>query len=64
LEKDYSVNITTLENTNENYSLNTLFMGNGNCKGWDEDNMEIVAYIYNSDNYEIIQVEEIHLTNH
>jgi hypothetical protein len=26
--------------------------------------MEIVAYIYNSDNYEIVQVEQIHLTNH
>jgi hypothetical protein len=63
-EKDYSVDITTLENANENYSLNTLLMGNGNCKGWDENNMEIVAYIYNSDNYEIVQVEQIHLTNH
>ena len=39
-------------------------MGNGNCKNWNENNMEIVAYIYNSDNYEIVQVEEIHLTNH
>ena len=63
-EKDYPVDITILENANENYSLNTLFMGNGNCKDWNEDNMEIVAYIYNSDNYEIIQAEEIHLTNH
>ena len=63
-EKDYSVDITSLEDANENYSLNTLFMGNGNCKGWDENNMEIVVYIYNSDNYEIVQVEQIHLTNH
>ena len=63
-EKDYSVDITTLENANENYSLNTLFMGNGNCKGWNEENMEIVAYIYNTNNYEIVQVEDIHLTNH
>jgi len=63
-EKDYSVDITTLENINENYSLNTLFMGNGNCKGWDENKMEIVAYIYKSDNYEIVQVEQIHLINH
>ena len=62
-EKDYSVDITTLENTNENYSLNTLFMGNGNCKEWNEDNMEIVVYIYNTSNYEIVQVEEKHLTN-
>ena len=63
-EKGYSVDITNLENVNENYSLNTLFMGNGNCKGWDENKMEIVAYIYNSDNYEIVQVEQIHLINH
>ena len=63
-EKDYSIDITNLENTNENYSLNTLFMGNGNCKEWNEDNMEIVVYIYNTSNYEIIQVEEKHLTNH
>lgn len=63
-EKDYSIDITTLENTNENYSLNTLFMGNGNCKEWNEDNMEIVVYIYNTSNYEIVQVEEKHLTNH
>ena len=63
-EKDYSVDITTLENINENYSLNTLFMGNGNCKEWDENNMEIVAYIYKSDTYEILQAEQIHLKNH
>jgi thiol-disulfide isomerase/thioredoxin len=63
-EKDYSIDITTLENTNENYSINTLFMGNGNCKEWNEDNMEIVVYIYNTSNYEIVQVEEKHLTNH
>tara|TARA_B110000908_G_scaffold9092_1_gene11168 strand:- start:430 stop:1368 length:939 start_codon:yes stop_codon:yes gene_type:complete len=63
-EKDYSIDITNLENTNENYSLNTLFMGNGNCKEWNEDNMEIVVYIYNTFNYEIVQVEEKHLTNH
>jgi thiol-disulfide isomerase/thioredoxin len=63
-EKDYSIDITTLENTNENYSLNTLFMGNGNCKEWNEDNMEIVVYIYNTSNYEIIQGEEKQLTNH
>tara|TARA_B110000091_G_scaffold120496_1_gene129765 strand:- start:335 stop:1273 length:939 start_codon:yes stop_codon:yes gene_type:complete len=63
-EKDYSIDITTLENTNENYSLNTLFMGNGNCKEWNEDNMEIVVYIYNTSNNEIVQVEEKYLTNH
>lgn len=62
-EKNYSVNITDLENQNEDYSLNTLFMGNGNCKNWEEDNMEIVVYVYNTASYEIVQVEQIHLTN-
>ncbi len=38
-------------------------MGNGNSKGWDENNMEIVVYIYNTNNYEIVQVEQIHLIN-
>lgn len=63
-EKNYSVNITDLENQNEDYSLNTLFMGNGNCKNWEEDNMEIVVYVYKTASYEIVQVEQIHLTNH
>ena len=60
-EKNYSVNITDLENQNEDYSLNTLFMGNGNCKDWVEDDMEIVVYIYNTSSYEIVQAEQIHL---
>jgi len=63
-EKNYSVNIADLENQNEYYSLNTLFMGNGNCKEWIEDNMEIVVYVYNTSSYEIVQVEQIHLINH
>lgn len=63
-EKNYSVNITDLENQNEDYSLNTLFMGNGNCKNWEEENMEIVVYVYNTASYEIVQVEQIHLTNY
>ena len=28
-DKNYTVNISELENQNENYSLNTSFMGNG-----------------------------------
>ena len=61
--KDYSVDISSLENVNEEYSLNTLFMGNGNCKAWNEENMEVVVYIYKLSNYEITQAEEIHLNN-
>ena len=62
-DKNYTVNISALESQNENYSLNTLFMGNGNCTGWDEENMEVIAYIYNNSNYEIVQAEKIPLIN-
>ena len=61
--KDYSINLSELEQFNIDYSTNNLIMGNGNAGGWNEDNMEVVAYIYKVDNNEIIQVEEIHLTN-
>lgn len=61
--KDYAIDLSSLEQFNVNYSLNTLG-GNGNSDGWIADNMRIVAYIYNTNNYEIVQVEEIHLTNH
>jgi len=63
-EKNYTVNISNLEDYNSDFSLNNLSMGNGNCKGWVENKMEVVVYIYNTSNYEIVQVEEIHLTNH
>ena len=61
--KNYTVNISELENQNENYSLNTSFMGNGNCTGWIEEEMEVIAYIYNNSNYEIVQAEKISLIN-
>jgi len=63
-EKSYTVNISSLEDFNSEFSLNNLSMGNGNCKGWVENKMEVVVYIYNTSNFEIVQVEEIHLTNH
>ena len=62
-DKNYTVNISELENQNENYSLNTSFMGNGNCTGWIEEDMEVIAYIYNNSNYEIVQAEKISLIN-
>ena len=61
--KDYDINLSELEQYNIDYSTNDLIMGNGNAGGWDENNMEIVAYVYKVDNNEIVQVEEIHLTN-
>ena len=52
---------SSLEQFNINHSTNELFMGNGNTGAWDTDKLNIVAYIYNVDNKEIIQVEELHL---
>ena len=43
--------------------MNTAFMGNGNAGGWDAENISIVAYIYNTDNKEILQVNEVHLND-
>ena len=57
----YSISISSLEQFNINHSTNELFMGNGNTGAWDTNKLNIVAYIYNVDNKEIIQVEELHL---
>ena len=38
-------------------------MGNGNCTGWIEEDMEVINYIYNNSNYEIVQAEKISLIN-
>ena len=57
----YNISISSLEQFNINHSTNELFMGNGNTGAWDTNKLNIVAYIYNVDNKEIIQVEELHL---
>ncbi|MBC8266590.1 MAG: Omp28-related outer membrane protein [Flavobacteriales bacterium] len=59
----FNINLTSLEQFNIDYSKNTLFQGNGNAGGWNADNMNIVAYIYNTITKEILQVEETHLNN-
>lgn len=60
--KNYSVNLNQLEQINIDYSNNND-NGNGNAGGWNYNNMNVVAYIYNTSNYEIVQVEETHLIN-
>ena len=57
----YNISISSLEQFNINHSTNELFMGNGNTGAWYTNKLNIVAYIYNVDNKEIIQVEELHL---
>lgn len=63
IEKSYTINLSDLEQFNIDYSNNSLVLGNGNAGGWNANNMHVVAYIYNNDTYEIVQVEETHLTH-
>ena len=62
-QRIYSINLNTLEQNNINFSTNSLFQGNGNAGGWIKENMNIIAYIYNTSTYEILQVEEADLIN-
>jgi hypothetical protein len=61
IEKTISVNLSTLEQFNINYSQNTAELGNGNAGGWDASNMTVIAYIYDNTTQEILQVEEAYL---
>ena len=63
IEKTISVNLSTLEQFNIDYSQNTAEIGNGNAGGWDSSNMSVIAYIYDNTTQEILQVEEAHLIN-
>ena len=63
ITKVFNVDLTELEEFNEDYSLNTLFQGNGNAGGWNSNNINIIAYIYNTDTYEILQAQEVKLKN-
>ena len=63
IEKTISVNLSTLEQFNINYSANTAELGNGNAGGWNESNISVIAYIYDNTTQEILQVEESHLNN-
>ena len=63
IENEINYTITTLEQYNIDYSLNTAELGNGNSAGWMTENISIVAYIYNTETKEIMQVEEAQLNN-
>ena len=62
INKIYNFNLNDLEQNNIDASNTILLNGNGNAGGWDENNINIVAYIYNTSNWQIEQVEEVHLT--
>ena len=61
IEETINYNLTDLEEDNVFYSENTAEMGNGNAGGWNKENMKIVAYIYNKNTKEVVQVEEANL---
>ena len=61
IDNTINIDLNTLEQFNIDYSANTAELGNGNAGGWVKENMGVIAYIYNTNNYEIQQVEEAHL---
>ena len=63
INKSYNINLSDLEQSNIDYSLNTAELGNGIAGDWAEENLSVVAYIYNTSTREIVQVEEVHLGN-
>ena len=60
IEKEYSYDINSLEQVNIDYS-NSIELGNGNSGDWNINNMTVIAFIYNTENKEIVQVEEANL---
>ena len=62
-EKTIDYNLADLEQYNVDYSANDAFMGNGIAGGWNYNNLQIIAYIYDANTKEILQVKEKHL-NH
>ena len=63
IENSFEISLSELEQYNIDYSNNTAELGNGNSGDWDINNMSVIAYIYNTNTKEIVQVEEAHLKN-
>ena len=64
IEKSINYDLTSLEQLNIDHSNNNPEgPGNGNAGGWNAENMYIVAYIYDNNTKEIMQVEEAPLNN-
>ena len=63
IEKIINYDLTALEQYNIDYSTSTAEIGNGNAGDWNASNMSVIAYIYNTNTKEIVQVEEAHLNN-
>ena len=63
IQKNITYNLTELEEYNIDYSTNVAELGNGNAGNWNSNNMSIVAYIYNTNTKEVVQVEQNNLNN-
>ena len=61
IENTINYDLVALEQSNRDYSVS---LGGNDIPGnWDAANMSIIAYIYNTNTKEIVQVEEAHLNN-
>ena len=63
IQKNITYNLTELEEYNIDYSTNVAELGNGNAGNWNSNNISIVAYIYNTNTKEVVQVEQNNLNN-
>ena len=63
IEKTIEYNLSDLQQFNIDYSSQTAEAGNGNAGNWNPENISIIAFIYNTNTNEILQVEEVDLNN-
>ena len=63
IEKTIEYNLSDLQQFNIDYSSQTAEAGNGNAGNWNPANISIIAFIYNTNTNEILQVEEVDLNN-
>ena len=63
IQKTINYDLAALEQFNIDYSANIAELGNGNAGGWNASNMSVVAYIYNTNTKEIVQVQDAYLNN-
>ena len=63
IEKTIEYNLTDLQQFNIDYSSQIAEAGNGNAGNWNPENISIIAFIYNTNTNEILQVDEVDLNN-
>ena len=63
IEKTIEYNLADLQQFNIDYSSQTAEAGNGNAGNWTPENISIIAFIYNTNTNEILQVKEVDLNS-